>query len=152
MLVEISLSYFAERQLGLPGFTGSILQKVQQEIDVKAWIFAQTSEIQLHSRGRLDQLMLGGPFAKCPDVMPMAFEFIFGASPWSLGTVGGPGVPEVTLMKIGRPTDVLAARLLASSCVWTIALKLMAKRGFASCWRHGSVLYDAHKQGHRYVG
>ena len=36
MLVEISLSYFAERQLGLPGFTGSILQKVQQEIDVKA--------------------------------------------------------------------------------------------------------------------
>ena len=36
-MVEISLSYFAERQLGLPGFTGSILQKVQQEIDVKAW-------------------------------------------------------------------------------------------------------------------
>ena len=56
------------------------------------------------------------------------------------------------MMKLGRQTDVLAARLLASSCVWTIALKLMAKRGFASCWRHGSVLYDGHKWGHRYVG
>ena len=99
-MVEISMSYFAERQLALPGFTGSILQKVQQEIDVKAW---ETSEIQPPQL--VDGLMKGWSFAECPDVMPMAFEFIVGASPRSLGTVGGGrGNPKVT--KIGRKRKV----------------------------------------------
>ena len=59
----------------------------------------ETSEIQPPQL--VDGLMKGWSFAECPDVMPVAFEFIVGASRRSLGTVGGGrGNPKVT--KIGR--------------------------------------------------